>query len=150
MTYSVRPATRDDLDLLVAFTLAEAREAEDIQLSADKVRVGVRAGLENPALASYWVLETVETEAIGNISVVKEWSDWHGAYYWWIQSMFIKAAYRGQGLMSLLVEAVRTQARRENALELRLYVHRSNERAIKAYCRQGFADLSYQIMAMAL
>ena len=148
MRYSVRPDTRDDLDLLVAFTLAEAREAENIHLSADQVRAGVRTGLDDPTLARYWVLETAEAEAIGNISVVKEWSDWHGAYYWWIQSMFIKAAYRGQGLISLLVQAVRAQARQENALELKLYVHRANERAIKAYSRQGFANLPYQIMSM--
>jgi GNAT superfamily N-acetyltransferase len=148
MTFSVRPANLDDLEVLVAFTLAEAREAENIQLSSDRVSDGVMAGLENPALASYWVLETAEAEVLGNISVVKEWSDWHGAYYWWIQSMFIKAAYRGQGLMSLLVEVVRTEATRENVLELRLYVHRANERAIKAYCRQGFVNLPYQIMSM--
>lgn len=58
MTYSVRPAQLDDLEVLVTFTLAEAIEAEGIQLSQDLVKRGVRTGLAKPALVTYWVLES--------------------------------------------------------------------------------------------
>jgi ribosomal protein S18 acetylase RimI-like enzyme len=62
--------------------------------------------------------------------------------------MFIKPEYRGRGLMSLLNDAVRRQANQENVLEIRLYVHRNNARATRAYRREGFSESPYQIMVM--
>lgn len=29
--------------------------------------------------------------------VTKEWSDWNNCSYWWIQSVYVKPEYRGQG-----------------------------------------------------
>jgi hypothetical protein len=61
VTYSVRPAQLDDLEVLVTFTLAEAVEAEGIQLLQELVKRGVRTGLAKPALATFWVLESSES-----------------------------------------------------------------------------------------
>ena len=148
MTFSVRGATLEDLETLVSFTLAEAWEAEGIEGSAERVRDGVKTGLKDPAVAAYWVLEGRDEGIVGSISAVTEWSDWNAGYYWWIQSLFIEPQFRGRDLMTLLIDAVREQARREKALALRLYVHQDNERAIRAYQRQGFTEAPYQIMVM--
>lgn len=150
MNFTVRDATLDDLETLVTFTLAEAAEAERKAKQANTVRAGIRAGLVNTAVARYWVLENENSQVVGNISVVKEWSDWHAGFYWWIQSMFIQPDFRGQGLMGLLLDAVKQAAIAENGLELRLYVHEGNGRAIKAYLRDGFQISPYQIMTMPL
>jgi GNAT superfamily N-acetyltransferase len=150
MNFFVRIANIDDLDTLVSFTLAEAKEAEGIKKSSVIVRKGIKAALENPTIARYWVLENHERETIGSVSVVKEWSDWHAGYYWWIQSMFIRPEYRGQKLMRLLLDKVREAARKEEAIDIRLYVHKDNIRAIKAYSREGFSVSPYQIMRMDL
>jgi ribosomal protein S18 acetylase RimI-like enzyme len=48
----------------------------------------------------------------------------------------------------MLVETVREAAVRDQALDLRLYVHQGNERAIKAYRKAGFIDADYRIMRM--
>jgi GNAT superfamily N-acetyltransferase len=119
MTYSftVRSAHLNDLKTLVAFALAEADEAERKAKSANIVRAGVRAGLSDPAIARYWVLENAAGDVVGSISVVREWSDWHASYYWWIHSLFIKPAFRGLGLMKLLVDRVKETAVSEQALE---------------------------------
>jgi RimJ/RimL family protein N-acetyltransferase len=146
---TVRAAAPADLDTLVAFILAEAAEAEGAAKAPDTVRAGIRAGLHDPVIARYWVLQNGAGEVIGSISVVREWSDWHAGFYWWIQSMFIAPDYRGQRLMPVLLAAVRAAARAENALEVRLYVHRDNARAIRAYHKAGFTDLPYQIMHLA-
>jgi ribosomal protein S18 acetylase RimI-like enzyme len=95
-----------------------------------------------------WVLERENSSLVGSISVVKEWSDWHAGYYWWIQSLFIRPEYRGRNLVGLLMEAVAKKARREDAVQVRLYVHRENVRAIKAYRRQGFSEAPYLIMQL--
>lgn len=51
MTYTVRPATLDDLDTLVRFTIAEAADAEGSSLGAN-VRQGVLKALEDNSLAT--------------------------------------------------------------------------------------------------
>ena len=148
MTFLVREATVDDLEPLVSLTLAEAAEAEGHELSSEVVQAGIKAGLENPEVARYWVLEQKQTGVIGSISIVKEWSDWHASHYWWIQSLFIEPEFRGRGLLRHLLADVREKARLENVVELRLYVHRNNDRAIRAYEKAGFLESPHKIMTL--
>jgi RimJ/RimL family protein N-acetyltransferase len=144
----VRRARLIDLGQLVEFTLLEANEAEGISKNREIVRKGIRTALEDESVAVYWVIEDSQNELIGNISVVKEWSNWNAGYYWWIQSMYIKPEHRGRGLMKELIQTVKKSARQGKALDLRLYVHKNNERAIKAYAKSGFTDSDYRIMRM--
>ena len=146
--FRMRDATPADLEKLVAFTAAEAFEAEGAAFSIESVRRGVGAGLENPALARYWVLETDDGELVGNISIIREWSDWRAGYYWWIQSVYLSPEHRGRGLLTMMLNKVREEAAAAGALELRLYAHEGNRRALQAYRREGFADLPYRIMVL--
>jgi len=150
MDYVVRRGKLIDLGQLVEFTLSEANEAEGINKNREKVRKGIRTALEDESVAVYWVIQDSHNELIGNVSVVKEWSNWNAGYYWWIQSMYIRPEHRGRGLMKKLLQTVRESARQGKALDLRLYVHKNNERAIKAYLKSGFVDSDYRIMRMGL
>ena len=138
-----------DLDTLVGFIVEEAREAEGIQQDREVIQRGVRRGLEDPETARYWVIEDAG-EIVGSVSVVREWSDWHAGHYWWIQSMFVRPAYRGRGLMAQLLDAVEAEARARGAVELRLYVHHGNASAIRAYERDGFSRTPYLVMRREL
>ncbi|HYF66228.1 MAG TPA: GNAT family N-acetyltransferase [Herpetosiphonaceae bacterium] len=149
MEYTVRRAALADADTLVGFTVAEAAESEGAAKPAATIRAGIVAALADETVATYWVLDA-GSQAIGNISVVKEWSDWHAGYYWWIQSMYLLPSHRGRGLMRLLLQAVEQAARDQAALELRLYVHQDNARAIQAYRKAGFNDSAYRIMTLGL
>ena len=139
-----------DLETLVAFTIEGARDAVGEERDVDTVRLGVRAGLEDPNVAAYWVAETPEGEVVAGASVVMEWSDWHGGYYWWVQSMYISPEHRGIGLVDLLLDTLAEAARAAGALDLRLYAHQSNKRALKAYLRCGFSRSPYVIMTRPL
>jgi GNAT superfamily N-acetyltransferase len=150
MAIQVREANPDDLESLVSLTTAEAAEAEGRELSPEVLRVGIQAGLENPKVARYWILEHNQAGVVGSISIVKEWSDWRAGYYWWIQSLFIEPEFRGQGFLSHLLTAVKEKARLENAVELRLYVHQDNKRAIRAYHRAGFLETPYRVLTTFL
>lgn len=147
MTYTTRRAGLADLEQLTAFTLAEAAEAEGMPKHQPDVRAGIRTALLDDDVAMYWLLEHAGV-AIGHASIVKEWSDWHAGYYWWIQSMYLDPQHRGRGLMPRLLGAIRECAREHHALQLRLYVHRENSRAIRAYQLAGFNDSDYRIMVM--
>ena len=144
--YAIREAGRADIDTIVAFTLQEAREAEDKEPDLEAVSRGVGAGFEDVPLASYWVAEAADGRVVASTSVVREWSDFHGAYYWWVQSLFIIPEHRGKGLVELLLRHLAREAGAAGALDLRLYAHTTNARALRAYRRSGFATAPYVIM----
>ena len=146
VAYTIRFAVAGDIDTLVAFTVQEAYEAERIVSDEAAVRRGVEGGFRNPPLATYWVAETSENRVVASTSVVTEWSDFHGGYYWWIQSLFIVPEHRGGVLVQLLIDHLARAAAASGALDLRLYAHSSNERALRAYRRRGFSVARYVIM----
>ena len=146
MDYSVREANSEDLDVLVSFVAAEAREAEGIVLAPEILAEGISFGLKNRDLVLYWVVETRNKEVVGNISIVKEWSDWNAGFYWWVQSIYVKPAFRGKQLARLLLQHVTQEGREEKAVEVRLYTCADNHRAIAAYRRAGFTETRYRIM----
>ena len=148
MEFAVRRARSGDLDRLVEFTIAEAREAEGIHKPIENVYQGIETGLSDETISTYWVLENDRKQLVGNVSVVREWSDWNSGFYWWIQSMFIIPEYRGKGLANLLLQAIKEAAKKEKVIELRLYVHDQNDRAIRAYQKLGFRDSPYKIMTI--
>ncbi|NIO00772.1 MAG: GNAT family N-acetyltransferase [Candidatus Latescibacteria bacterium] len=150
MNYVVRRAQDKDLDSLVSFAVAEAREAEGDERDPSIVRRGVEAGLSNRAVAMYWVVESNQGEVVASTSVVREWSDWHAQDYWWIQSMYVVPGHRGRGLVEMMIGVLSAEARNSGAADLRLYVHTRNKRAIEAYRRCGFIDSPYAIMSKHL
>jgi len=146
---NVREANPDDLDVIVEFIANEAREAEGRSLLRSKLEAGVGAALRDRSIASYWLLVDAADEALGCISVTREWSDWNGAYYWWIQSVYIAPSHRGKGYLGRLLGAVRAAAEKQGCLELRLYVHEKNAAAIRAYEKAGFVGSAYVIMSQS-
>ena len=144
--YTIREAGRADIDTIVAFTLQEVREAEGLEPDLEAVARGVGGGFEDAPLAAYWVAEAAGGRVVASTSVVREWSDFHGAYYWWVQSLFIIPEHRGKGLVELLLRHLAREADAAGALDLRLYAHTTNERALRAYRRCGFTTAPYVIM----
>jgi GNAT superfamily N-acetyltransferase len=96
------------------------------------------------------VAESAEGRLAGAISVVREWSNFHGGHYWWIQSLFIVPEHRGRGLLEHLLDHVAEVAKENGALDLRLYAHKGNLRALQAYRRCGFEEAPYAIMTRRL
>lgn len=148
MNMKVRLANLDDIDALIAFTVHEAEEAEGFASVPKTLRKGIQAALEDNSKATYWLVVDDDDKPVGNISALKEWSDWNAGYYWWIQSMYIAPEYRGKGLVNLLVDSVVEQLKQENGIELRLYVHHENQQAKKAYEKLGFERSKYEIMTL--
>jgi len=144
--FKVRKASLDDLQTLVDFTAQEEFEAEGINKDTSTLQNGIQAALENDSIARYWILVNHEETPIGSVSTLKEWSDWNAGFYWWIQSMYITPEHRGKGLMNELIDAVLEEMNLQGGLELRLYVHKDNQPAVRAYQKFGFKESDYQIM----
>ena len=138
MTLHIRNATATDLERLVSFALSEAKETEGLTKEPESIREGIRTAHINDSVALYWVIENDTSKVIGSAYVVKELSDWNAAYYWWVQSMYNLPEFLGKGIMDKLIRVVKNVARQERTLDLRLYVHSTNERAIRAYGTVAF------------
>jgi GNAT superfamily N-acetyltransferase len=146
MKFRVRKASIKDLEYLVSFTVEEAKAAEGIEKNPSTLREGIKAAIEDNSKSIYWVIVDESNIPFGNVSALKEWSDWNAGYYWWIQSMYISPKQRGRGCSDMLIDEVKKEMKKENGLELRLYVHNSNKIAIKAYQKIGFVKSNYEIM----
>lgn len=144
--YTIRVARPEDRETLVAFTVREARESQGIPADTETVRCGVGAAFLDAPRSCYWVVEDATGQPVASTSVVTEWSDFNGGDYWWVQSLYIDQGHRGGGLIDLILAHLAQAATEARALDLRLYVHRSNERAIRAYQRCGFTAAPYLIM----
>lgn len=53
--------------------------------------------------------------------------------------MYVEPAYRGKGINQLIIDALKSWARSRNLTELRLDVYTTNDIAIRAYEKAGFA-----------
>lgn len=148
-TVTIRPATAADLDVLVAFTLSEAWDAERRTLNPADVRRGVQGAFDSPPKARYWVLE-VDGRVAASTSIVTEWSNFRGGDYWWIQSLYIVPEQRGRGLVDVILQHLVEQAKAGRALDLRLYGFDTNARALRAYERFGFRKAPYLILTKTL
>ncbi len=60
--------------------------------------------------------------------------------------MYISPYHRGKGNIQLLLDAIQGEMKNDGGLELRLYVHRSNRTAIRAYEKVGFKKSDYEVM----
>ncbi|MEZ5288225.1 MAG: GNAT family N-acetyltransferase [Vicinamibacterales bacterium] len=149
MSYAIRPATRGDIETLVAFTLQEALDAEGRRLDEGAARRDVEGGFADPPQARYWLADAPDGSAAASTSIVTEWSNFNGGCYWWVQSLYVVPEHRGTGLVERLLDHLAETAARDGALELRLYAHRENARALRVYRRYGFDESPYTIMTRA-
>ncbi len=140
----IRPATIDDLDVLVEGNLALAQETENLSLDRATVTRGVRAVLLEERPGAYRVAES-EGRVSAQLLLTYEWSDWRAASVWWVQSVYVWPDRRRQGLYRLLYRAVRAEAVEAGAAGLRLYVESGNQLARETYASLGMNGARYTV-----
>ena len=142
---TIRKAITADLDTLISFNTAMAQETEDKALSVDTLRQGIQAMMVDESLGFYLLAER-EGEAVAQLMVTTEWSDWRNGHFWWLQSLYVKPEYRRQGVFRRLYHHVEQRAKEaDNVCGIRLYVERTNQRAQDAYVNLGMAHSHYDM-----
>ena len=145
MRIEIRRAVADDIDRIVEYNLAMARESEDKGLYAETLRAGVAAVLAEPANGFYLMAEA-DGRPAGSLMVTTEWSDWRNGRFWWIQSVFVAPEHRRLGIYSRLHDSVRRAAQADGqCCGLRLYVERNNVGAQATYASLGMAPTHYDL-----
>ncbi len=143
-TRRVRRATPADLETLVHGNLSLAHETEGLTLDAATVRAGVLAVIEERTPGCYYVLEE-DARVVAQLLVTYEWSDWRNRPVWWIASVFVPPHHRRHGAFAALYRDVVERAQRAGAGGLRLYVDRTNHRAMRAYEALGMNGQHYAL-----
>ncbi len=147
MAVIVRDAQLHDLAAIVEFNARLALETEHKTLDREVLTRGVSRALAEPGRLRYWVAADSEAaQVVGQVGSTREWSDWRDGWVWWLQSVYVEASSRGQGVFRALHGHVRNLARSDpNVIGLRLYVETSNHRAQDAYRALGLATGGYDV-----
>lgn len=141
----IRPALPADTAIVAEYNCRLASETENLQLDLDRVNQGVGALIADPAKGTYYVAE-VEGRVAGQLLITYEWSDWRNGNFWWIQSVYVTAEYRGRGIYKALYRHLHELAQqRGDVCGLRLYVEQANQSAQQTYQRLGMNKTHYDI-----
>ena len=147
---TIRVATLSDATTLASFNQAMAAETEDRELNPETLLKGVTGLLENPARGYYFVAEQ-NHEIVGALMITTEWSDWRNGTFWWIQSVYVKPAFRKPGIYRSLYQFVKNRAEQDKDIcGFRLYVEQENEIAQKTYRALGMQATPYLIFEEAM
>jgi GNAT superfamily N-acetyltransferase len=144
----IRPARESDAPVLARFNVLLAAETEQLTLEPERVLAGVRALFADPAKGLYYVTEC-RGELVAQLMITYEWSDWRNGNIWWIQSVYVRQDFRGQGLFQQLFRYVQELAHaKKDVCSIRLYLHHDNQRARRSYAALNMQPTHYQIMEL--
>lgn len=150
MDITIREAKTSDQPLIAEFNSRLADETEGRKLDPDLIGPGVEAVLADATKGRYW-LAIINGKIAGQIMVTYEWSDWRNGMLWWIQSVYVPAEFRRQGVFSALYQHVESLVKEDqNACGLRLYVENNNTRAQETYRNLAMVEPGYIVMESLL
>ena len=142
---NIRRAVAADAQALIEFNAAMALETEGKQLLPEVIAAGVRALLAKPA-SGFYVVAEAEGQAVGSLLITKEWSDWRNGDFWWIQSVYVRPAWRRKGVYTTLYRHIGQMAAGDPGVcGFRLYVERENARAQATYRALGMKETRYLV-----
>lgn len=131
-----------DAKAIAQFQVDMALESEGTLLGIDTLLDGVRHAMEDAQKGTYLVAE-VDGNPVGSLLLTKEWSDWNDGWYYWIQSVFVKAEHRRKGIYRAMYEKAKEIAKADGASQIRLYVDRTNARGQQTYQALGMHESHY-------
>ena len=145
----VRRATIADVDTIVDFNTAMARETENIILPRQRLTDGVTSVFEDSTKGFYVVAES-DGRVVGQMMITYEWSDWRNGVFWWIQSVYVLSSHRRMGVFRSLFEHIKCMAESaSNVCGLRLYVASENHPAKQAYQNLDMEKSHYELYEMS-
>lgn len=141
----IQRATVQDIDTLIDFQQRLASESEGVTLNGEVLRKGLQALFADPNKGFYFVAKE-DAEVIGCHMITFEWSDWRNGMVWWIQSVYVKETHRKKGVFKMMFDnLLNILSTDPGIIGLRLYVDKSNARAMKVYEAMGMDGSHYTV-----
>lgn len=141
----IRKATINDLDTIVKFNYNLAKETEDKELDLEILTAGVKSILIDSTKGQYYVYE-IDNKVVGQIMHTYEWSDWRNGMFLWVQSVYVDAEYRRNGIFKKLYNYLRSRCDNDAGIVgIRLYVEKENTNAKATYKSLGMYECNYHM-----
>jgi GNAT superfamily N-acetyltransferase len=105
--------------------------------------------LADPRLGRVWLIEA-QGRPVGYVVLTLGYSLEYGGRDAFVDDLFIREGFRGQGLGTAALEIVRTACTELGARALHLEVGRDNDPAKALYRRAGFVDTDRQLLTLRL
>ncbi len=141
----IRNAHEDDVDVIVEFQLAMAKETENILLDKKEVWQGVVNVIHDVQKGKYYIAED-DGKITGSLLITREWSDWRNRWVLWIQSVYVLPGFRGRGIFKQMYNHIKKIAEQNNEVAgIRLYVDKTNKNAIEVYEKLGMNGEHYKV-----
>ena len=100
---------------------------------------------DDPNKGEYYVAMEGK-EVVGCFLITYEWSDWRNGMVWWLQSVYVSETSRKSGVFRKMFEHVMIAIEQDpGIIGLRLYVDKTNERAMKVYEGMGMDGSHYTV-----
>jgi GNAT superfamily N-acetyltransferase len=146
MPVAIRQATPADATVVVEFNRRLAEETEGKVLDPRQLEPGVAAVLADANKGLYYLAE-LDGNIVGQIGLTCEYSDWRCGWFWWIQSVYVRAEARRRGVFRALYQYVERLAEADpQVVGLRLYVEQQNTAAQQTYFGLGMARTGYLLL----
>lgn len=141
----IREAKPQEADLITGFQVAMAYETENITLDEDILKAGVQAVFKAAEKGSYYVAESTGN-IIACMLTTYEWSDWRNGTFIWLQSVYVRPAWRARGVFRKMYDHI-TQivSASQQYKGIRLYVFHTNTKAQSVYRSVGMEDPHYRM-----
>lgn len=141
----IKLANEEDRFLIARFQIKMAKETEDLSLDNEIVNNGVMSVFQDPHKGKYIVAE-INDKIVASLLLTYEWSDWRNSLVLWIQSVYVLPEMRGKGIFRNLYKYVKKIAAEDkNVSGIRLYVNKSNKKAMGVYNAIGMNGEHYKV-----
>ena len=141
----IRIATEENREIIADFQEKMARETEDLVLEKETLNEGIIHVLRDSEKGKYFVAEE-EGKVVASLLITFEWSDWRNKWVLWIQSVYVLPEYRKQGVFKNMYAHIKKWATGDNEVAgIRLYVDKTNRRAIDVYRKLGMNGEHYRL-----
>jgi len=142
---TIHKAKPEHIEFLIDFQLRLAMESENVQLSTETLRAGMSAMFNDPTKGEYYVAIDGD-QVIGCHMITYEWSDWRNGMVWWLQSVYVLDSHRKSGVFKKMYDNIISIISNDPGLiGLRLYVDKSNAKAMKVYEAMGMDGSHYTV-----
>ncbi len=133
----IRPATQTDIPALMGLLETLFSLEADFQFDADKARRGLEMMIGAPDARTILVGES-ESEVAGMCSAQIIISTAMGAPAIWIEDVVLKPAFRGRGLMPLLLTHLEAWGKERGVTRFQVLCDSQNAPAMAFYPKVGF------------
>ena len=146
MAFTIRRGVPADAESVADMNSRMALETEGKALDPATVASGVRAALADASRGVYYLAEK-DGAVVGQAMITFEWSDWRNGWMWWIQSVYVKAEARRQGVFKALYQHIVGAATAAGDVSgIRLYVEQENHAAQQTYLSLGMERTHYLLL----